>query len=217
MDDAKKQAYIDEISKLSTNERLISLFTKIPSITVDVFNKTVSYAATKEYEAYIASDNGIPQNFFQMLEDTLKQKGIIGTYKLYQKQIDLICVHMKIERNEFITLLRKISNTDTPRDEKTSAYQKLKEIIRVFTSTYKENMIKEFIMQRREVFERTVSRKKAIIPNCLDVESFINNVMQTASYKARIKKYILEYTGLESVTDDQLKNVIHAIFEKNTD
>ena len=215
MNESIIKTYIDGINSLTTNERLNNLFTKIPKITIDVFNKTVSYAATREYEAFIASDNGIPQNFFQALEDTLKEKGIIGTYKKYQKQIDLICKHMKIDRNEFITFLRKISSKDTPEDQKRQAYQELKELIRKFTSSYKENMIKEFINQRKAIFERTVNHQKKQVPNHLDPQNFINYVLQTESYKERIKKYISEYTGLNEITDEQLIKVLNCIFEKN--
>lgn len=217
MEEQARNTYINTIANLTDNSRLRELFCKIPEMTEEVFNKTVLYGATKEYEAFIASDNGIPQNFFALLEESIKQNNVLKTYKMYQTQLDLICNFMNIERNYLITLLRKLNNENIPKEEKSAAYQELKEIIRKFTSQYKETKIKEFISQRKEIFEKTLIKKEEIKKYYLDPARFIDNVINNPDFKERIKKIIKEYTGLEEITDYQLRKVLEAIFEKNPD
>ena len=47
MEEQAKLDYLNQIANLTKNENLSFLFSKVPTMTIEVFNKTVLYAATK--------------------------------------------------------------------------------------------------------------------------------------------------------------------------
>lgn len=203
----------------SGNKRLIELFANIPEMTIDTYKKTAIIYATKRYEEILTTNQTLPHGFYSILENSIKQNGLLSTLRLYKKDLDLICQVMDMDfknLKDILINLRPNQNKDLVHEEKAQeARAKLKEIIRRATSKFKESYIKSIISEKTESLKATTIKiPKINHQKILSSNSFLSYILSTPALRKRIENIICD--KLDIVIDEStLKQIILVTTQKN--
>lgn len=208
--------FLKSINSLVDNEKIKELFCIIPTLSIDVYNRTVSYFSNTKYEEFMEQGNGIPRNFYSIIENELKNNTFVAVIKKYEKELKLICDTLSMDFMDIVNLIKFIKlNLNKPvTKEIADASQKLKNIIRKFTSIYKENYIKQVNKERIELLKQSliiVERKNSK----LGAPEYIDMIMRNKIVKEIFTRYIFDNFYIE-VDDRTLFKLLNAIFMDNS-
>lgn len=202
---------------LKDNKRLIELFQTVPVASIDVFNMTAENYANHSYEQINAADQIIPHGFYGILEHEIRLNGLITTLKKYDREINLIAETMKMPVSELKIIIKDIRepkiDTLVERQKRNKAQADLKEIIRKFTSIYKETYIKKIIEERKKTLEPHIIPKKSKEKLKLSVADFISRIQNDEIIRG-IKSYITKHFNL-TISNDTVSKLIYASFESD--
>lgn len=205
------KALVSEINDYIKNERVRELFTTRPNIQLEVYRKTTIFYALKEYEENIESKPIIPHGFYTILEQELEQNGFLKTIKKYDHELSLISEVMRMDSKYIIYLLkelRKPNNVDT--QEQIKARLELKEILRRFTSKYKEAYVKKLIDNKMAQLKKytTVVESRSTNNHLLSIKVFENYITSNKEVKEALLAVINEKLKVR-LTQEQLKELIY--------
>lgn len=210
------QEILKKISEyLQGNERMCALFATYPKVSIEAYQNTARYYATKKYEDEI-KDKVIPHGFSQILEQEINKQGILYTVKKYDHEIQTIADTMGIEKMVVVSLLQKLRHKPNESlahtTDRTIAATELKTLIRRFTSAHKEKYIKSIIDQKMNelkdhIQETDIEKSKSY----LDPETFINYVLYNKILKETIESLIQEKIGISPETYS-LEKLLRATF-----
>ena len=83
------------------NTRLEELFLSDFTRTIDTYKRTTYFYASKMFEQHQARSEAIPHNFYFILESKINEIGLLKTFKLYEKEVNLIVSVMNIKKEDF--------------------------------------------------------------------------------------------------------------------
>lgn len=207
--------FIESVSSNVTDNKMRELFCIIPTMEYDIFRRTLNYYAQKKYEEFILNDNGIPRNFYTVLENEMKTTSVLATVKKYNFEIELICDVMAIDKHDFVQLLNEINKGNkNPSKDVLEFSQRLKDIIRKFTSYYKENFIKKVTAGKMTEYNKSVIVDQ-VESNDVSYDRYIKVIINDTYLKNYIGDLIFEKLHVD-VTNKSLEDVINATFSKNS-
>lgn len=204
---------------IGDHKRIQELFTSQPAMKMEVYKKTTIFYATKMYEEHMISNEAIPHGFYAILEEEIKNNGLLPTFKKYKKEITLISETMQIEEKELLNILKYLRSTSSANPDNTMEQQNarntLKEIIRKFTAKYKENFIKNIVNEKMALLKsRTTKVESPKNQIFLTPEGFVNFVFSNQPVKETIEVMVSDLLGT-MINDEQLREIIIATFEKD--
>ena len=202
---------------LKGNERLIELFQTLPTPTIEVYNLTSEIYANRCYDEINAQDKIIPHGFYNILEHNIRLNGLIPTLKKYEREVSLIAETMKMKVSDLKLIIKdlrepKVENI-LEHNRRLESQAKLKEIIRKFTSKYKENYLKKIIAERQEALKPYITYNHKVKP-MLPIKDFISSVKTSALSKELIRSYIHKKLGIK-ISDKTIEDLIKASFDPN--
>ncbi len=212
-------AYFAKIEKhLAGNSRLVELFKDMPKLSIDVFKQTASFFANKRYEEHILQKGTVIQGFYTVLENSIKDNGVLKTIRLYEMQLGLISEIMDISTEEINKLLMKLrflnSQDQIKQTEAQAASQLLRQIIRKFNAKYKEKFIKDIINAKNEELKESIVIKPITpLVRILPADAFLSTVLGNNTLRKRIGNVISEKFGI-SVNDEMISKIITSTVKK---
>ena len=203
--------YLDQIEKITDDEIVKNLFNKVPSSSIYAFKKTLIYNATKEY---YKSNMLLPNNFYANLEEELKNKSALRTYKKYEKEFEKMEDFFNIEKKDFVKLLKELIPERNIK-ERYKAIESIKNLIRNYNSKYKGHYLKLYNEKALKQL-RTMCYKKDKRINLSSIDLNINYSFQDFIREIRIKNPILynkllEY--MENASNIVIDDIIDDVFE----
>ncbi len=216
-DKIQKELTIIE-SYIKGEPRLKELFLTLPTATIEVYNLTTENYASKQYDDINSQNKIIPHGFYGLLELSIRKNGILQTLKTYNHEIKLIAETMNMETKDLITLIKDIKDplkeSLPEHNRRLKSQAELKEIIRKFTSKYKESYIKSIIAERKKALQPHITFfKKSKVK--YSIEDFINYILKSKSYNIEIiTSYIARKFNIE-LNETQLEELIKASFTPN--
>ena len=202
---------------LKGNERLIELFQVIPTATTDVYNATAEIFANRCYDEINSQNKIIPHGFYAILESHIRMDGLLPTLKKFDREINLIAKTMGMSPSDLKLIIKdirepKIDNV-VNRENRVKAQATLKDIIRRFTSKYKETYLKKVIAERKKLLEPyvTIPRKNKIK---MPIEEFVKQVKDNELLIEALKSYLLSKLDI-TFDESTLKDLIEASFAED--
>ncbi len=210
------QGELDNIRPyLKGNERLIELFQTLPIPTIEVFNVTAENYANRKYDQVNESNEIIPHGFFGILVEEIRYNGLISTLKRYDREINLIAETMGMKVSEIKMLIKDIrepkQESIIERERRMKSQAEFKEIIRKFTSKYKEAYLKRIIEERQKLLLQHVEfnkKEKAKLP----VAEFIKQITGSELSTELIRSYVQKKLGIR-IDNSMIVRLIVASFQ----
>lgn len=214
-----ESAYLSQIWHITIhNQALSQLFNQIPEMTIETYKKSASIYATKKYDELVIANKTIPHSFYSIIEDSIKNNGLLKTIRTYDKELNLICEVMEMDLadlKKILLSLRPVTNPSlSQQNEIQAARAKLKEIIRRATSKFKERYIKGIITEKTEQLKKTTKKIDNTPKNIFSSDIFISHTMSTPIVRQRIESIIFDKLGIV-VDEKTLKQIITATSKKN--
>ena len=155
-----------DIQDITKNENINRLFNKVPKSSIYAYKKTITFLANKEYNK---SNDLLPNNFFQTIEESLKKNSYLRTYKLYEKEFNKIEEFFNIEKIQIVDILKNLLN-NTNSEIRYQAVEDIKDLIRKYNSKYKGHFLKLYTIKKMEEIKNKSSRKSRKELSTKDIE-----------------------------------------------
>ena len=143
------ESYKDMIKTLTDDKKIQYIFNRIPSSSINAYKKTLSYKATKEYGS---STSLLPNNFFALIESSLKEVGVLQTYKCYKEEFAKLQDFFGTDTKTITTYLRDLLSDNSQTRYK--AVDKFKTLIRKYNSQYKGKFIKDYAQEKLQELKK---------------------------------------------------------------
>ena len=127
---------------------------KLPKSSIYAYKKTLSYKANKEYGF---SNQLLPTNFFALMEKTLKEEGVIRTYKKYIDEFGRLENFFGVDKNLIVNALKGLLSERS--QERYKSVETFKDLIRRYNSQYKGHYIKSYTKEKMDTLKAMSERK----------------------------------------------------------
>ena len=199
------------------NTRLEELFLSDFTRTIDTYKRTTYFYASKMFEQHQARSEAIPHNFYFILESKINEIGLLKTFKLYEKEINLIISVMNIKKEDFFKILkclRKQTRNTQETVEALDARNTLKQIFRKFSSKYKESYISQIVTNKMKLLNANIQTKEVQEEYKLPTQQFIDTIIQYGEFTETITNLITTSVGIIPNTS-LIKDIITISLDKN--
>ena len=150
----REELYIMMIDALSEDRKIQYLLDKLPKSSIYAYKKTLSYKANKEYGF---SNQLLPTNFFALMEKTLKEEGVIRTYKKYIDEFGRLENFFGVDKNLIVNALKGLLSERS--QERYKSVETFKDLIRRYNSQYKGHYIKSYTKEKMDTLKAMSERK----------------------------------------------------------
>ena len=154
MDALANDIYRQMILDCTKDRSINMLFSRIPESSIYAYKKTLNFKANKEY----AKSGGLlPNNLFALIDTSIKEKGVLRTYKDHAKEFEKLEKFFNIDKLYLVNILKGLQNEDS--QSRYKAVESIKYLIRTYNSQYKGHFLKLYNKEKMD-YIKSISTKK---------------------------------------------------------
>ena len=138
-----EKEYIKVIDNIADDRKIRNLFEKMPKSSIFAYKKTLGYKASKEYGN---SGELLPNNLFALIESSLKEEGVIRTYKKYVTEFNKLENFFGLDKSFIVETIKGLLSEKSQIRYK--SVETFKDLIRKYNSQYKGHFIKTYTQDK---------------------------------------------------------------------